>query len=110
MTWRPLDSLANFGDIDKKQFNYYNHKQFYCDYHRGLLLDFKAITGRHHPGFAFLFKGVCMDKLTLEEAKKINGTMVTEDHLILHAANVSAAMGAMARHFGQDPEEWEAVG
>lgn len=51
-----------------------------------------------------------MDKLTLEEAKKINGTMVTEDHLILHAANVSAAMGAMARHFGQDPEEWEAVG
>ncbi len=51
-----------------------------------------------------------MDKLTLEEAKKINATMVTEDHLLLHAANVSAAMGALADHFGGDREEWEAVG
>lgn len=51
-----------------------------------------------------------MDKLTLEEAKKINATMVTEEHLLLHAANVSAAMGAMAKHFGEDQEEWEAVG
>lgn len=51
-----------------------------------------------------------MEKLTLEEAKKINATMVTEEHLILHAANVSAAMGAMADHFGEDKEEWEAVG
>ena len=33
-----------------------------------------------------------MEKLTLEKAKEINSTMVTEDHLILHAANVSAAM------------------
>ena len=40
-----------------------------------------------------------MDKLTLEEAKKINGTMVTEDHLILHAANVSAAMGGYGASF-----------
>lgn len=51
-----------------------------------------------------------MEKLTLEEAKKINATMVTEERLILHAANVSAAMGAMADHFGEDKEEWEAVG
>ena len=51
-----------------------------------------------------------MEKLTMEEAKKINGTMVSEDHLILHAANVSAAMGAMAEHFGEDKEHWEAVG
>ena len=51
-----------------------------------------------------------MKKLTLEKAKEINSTMVTEDHLILHAANVSAAMGAMAEHFGEDKEHWEAVG
>ena len=51
-----------------------------------------------------------MDKLTLEKAKEINATMVTEYHLILHAANVSAAMGAMAEHFGEDKEHWEAIG
>lgn len=51
-----------------------------------------------------------MDKLTLEKAKGINASMVTEDHLILHAANVSAAMGAMAEHFGADKEHWQAVG
>ena len=51
-----------------------------------------------------------METLTLEKAKEINSTMVTEDHLILHAANVSAAMGAMAEHFGEDKEHWEAVG
>lgn len=51
-----------------------------------------------------------MDKLTLEKAKEINAQMVTEEHLILHAANVSAAMGAMAEHFGADREHWEAVG
>lgn len=51
-----------------------------------------------------------MEKLTIEKAKEINGSMVTEDHLLLHAANVAAAMGAMARHFGEDQEHWEAVG
>ncbi len=51
-----------------------------------------------------------MDRLTLEKAKEINASMVTEEHLILHAANVSAAMGAMAEHFGEDKEHWEAVG
>lgn len=51
-----------------------------------------------------------MEKLTLDKAKEINGTMVTEDHLILHAANVSAAMGAMADCFGEDKDHWQAVG
>ncbi|MBR2823392.1 MAG: hypothetical protein IKE24_06890 [Clostridia bacterium] len=51
-----------------------------------------------------------MEKLSLEKAKEINATTVHEDHLLLHAANVSAAMEAMARHFGEDPEHWAAVG
>ncbi|MBQ4186593.1 MAG: hypothetical protein II642_01790 [Firmicutes bacterium] len=51
-----------------------------------------------------------MEKLTLEKAKEINATMVTEEHLLLHAGNVSAAMGAMAEHFSEDKEHWEAVG
>lgn len=51
-----------------------------------------------------------MEKLTIEEAKRLNDTMVTEDHLKLHAANVAACMGAMAKHFGADQEHWEAVG
>ena len=48
--------------------------------------------------------------LTLEKAKELNATMVTEDHLLLHAANVSAAMEAMAEHFGADREHWAAIG
>lgn len=48
--------------------------------------------------------------LTLERAQELNATMVTEDHLILHARNVCYAMGAMARHFGEDEEHWQAVG
>ena len=51
-----------------------------------------------------------MEKLTLDEAERLNATMVTEDHLILHAKNVCYAMGAMARHFGADEEHWMAVG
>ena len=51
-----------------------------------------------------------MEKLTREEAIRLNNTMVTEDHLKLHAANVAACMGAMAEHFGEDRERWEAVG
>ena len=50
------------------------------------------------------------EMLTLQRAKELNATMVTEDHLIVHALNVSYAMGAMARHFGEDPEHWEAIG
>ena len=48
--------------------------------------------------------------LTLERARELNDTMVTEEHLRIHALNVSYAMGAMARHFGEDAEHWEAIG
>ncbi len=48
--------------------------------------------------------------LTLERAKEINGTMVTDKSLIIHATNVMAAMGAMAEHFGEDKEYWQAIG
>ena len=48
--------------------------------------------------------------LTLERAKEINATMVTDHALIIHATNVMAAMGAMAEHFGEDKEHWQAVG
>jgi predicted hydrolase (HD superfamily) len=51
-----------------------------------------------------------MDRLTLDDAKRLNDTMVTEEHLKLHAANVSACMEAFAEHFGEDPEHWAAVG
>ncbi len=51
-----------------------------------------------------------MANLTITEAKRLNDTMVTEEHLKLHAANVAACMGAMAEHFGEDKEHWEAVG
>ena len=48
--------------------------------------------------------------LTLERARELNATMVTEEHLILHALNVCYAMGAMAAHFGENPEHWQAIG
>ena len=48
--------------------------------------------------------------LTLERAKELNATMVSEEHLVIHAKNVCYAMGAMAEHFGEDPEHWQAVG
>ena len=48
--------------------------------------------------------------LTLERAKELNATMVKEPHLITHAQAVSAAMGAMAAHFGEDVEHWAAIG
>lgn len=48
--------------------------------------------------------------LTLERAKELNDSMVTEEHLRIHAKNVMAAMGAMAEHFGEDREHWMAVG
>ncbi|MBQ8136687.1 MAG: hypothetical protein IJ174_04560 [Clostridia bacterium] len=51
-----------------------------------------------------------MEKLTLEEAKRLNATMVQEEHLVIHALNVCYAMGAMARHFQEDEEHWMAVG
>ena len=51
-----------------------------------------------------------MDKLTLEDARRLNSTMVKDKHLLIHALNVSYAMGAMARHFGEDEEHWMAIG
>ena len=48
--------------------------------------------------------------LTLERAKELNAGMVTEEHLLLHALNVCYALGAMARHFGENEEHWQAIG
>ena len=48
--------------------------------------------------------------LSLERAKEINKDMITDPHLIIHSTNVMAAMGAMAKHFGEDEEHWKAIG
>ncbi len=48
--------------------------------------------------------------LTLARAKELNDTMVTQEHLIIHARNVCYAMGAMAAYFGEDVEHWQAIG
>ncbi len=48
--------------------------------------------------------------LTLERARELNAAMVTEEHLLIHALNVCYAMGAMAAHFGEDAEHWQAIG
>ena len=48
--------------------------------------------------------------LTLEKARELNASMVTEEHLLLHELNVCYAMGAMARHFGENEEHWQAIG
>ena len=51
-----------------------------------------------------------MGALSLEKAKEILAKHTTEAHLFTHAAAVSAAMGAMAGHFGADVGHWEAIG
>jgi len=48
--------------------------------------------------------------LTLEQAKTILHKHVQEPHLKNHALAVSAAMGAMAAHFGAEAEYWRAIG
>ena len=48
--------------------------------------------------------------LTLERAKELLNTTTTEEHLFLHAKNVSVAMGGMAKHFGEDEAFWMAIG
>lgn len=48
--------------------------------------------------------------LTIQRAKELNDTMVTEEHLRIHGLNVMAAMGAMAEHFSEDKEYWMAIG
>lgn len=51
-----------------------------------------------------------MENLTLDKAKEILAKHTTEAHLFTHAAAVSAAMGAMAEHFGADKNHWQAIG
>ena len=51
-----------------------------------------------------------MSQLTMDTARQLLATTTTEAHLFEHAIGVSAAMGAMARHFGADEEYWTAVG
>ena len=48
--------------------------------------------------------------LTLEQAKQLTEGHISEPHLIIHSKNVMAAMGAMAEHFGEDPDHWMAIG
>lgn len=48
--------------------------------------------------------------LTLSKAKGLTSNMITTESLIHHILAVSAAMGEMAKHFGEDQEHWEAIG
>ncbi len=48
--------------------------------------------------------------LTLDRAKELLATTTTEPHLIIHAKNVMAAMGGLAKHFGEDEAYWQAIG
>ena len=48
--------------------------------------------------------------LTLERAKELLATTTREEHLLLHAMNVSVAMGGLAKHFGADEAHWMAIG
>lgn len=48
--------------------------------------------------------------LTLQRAKELLNTTTTEEHLFLHAKNVCAAMGGLAKHFGENEEHWMAIG
>jgi len=48
--------------------------------------------------------------LTMERAEKLLNTTTTEEHLFLHAKNVSVAMGGLAKHFGEDVQHWMAIG
>ena len=48
--------------------------------------------------------------LTLERAKELLAETTSEEHLFLHAENVMAAMGGLAKHFGADEQHWMAIG
>jgi len=50
------------------------------------------------------------EQLTFDKAKEIIGKHMAQPHLLLHSLAVSAAMAAMAEHFGEDPEHWRAIG
>ncbi len=51
-----------------------------------------------------------MEKLTMTRSQELLRSATKEAHLLQHALAVSAAMKAMARHFGEDASHWEAVG
>jgi len=48
--------------------------------------------------------------LTMDRAKELLATTTTQEHLYLHALNVSVAMGGLAKHYGADQAHWEAIG
>ena len=48
--------------------------------------------------------------LTLQRAEELLNTTTTQEHLFLHAKNVSVAMGGLAKHFGADAQHWMAIG
>ena len=48
--------------------------------------------------------------LTMHRAQELLSATTTEEHLLLHAKNVSVAMGGLAGHFGADRAHWEAIG
>ena len=48
--------------------------------------------------------------LTMERAKELLHSTTTQEHLFLHAKNVSVAMGGLAKHFGEDIAHWSAIG
>ena len=48
--------------------------------------------------------------LTTERARELIEGMITQENLLLHVKNVCYSMGAMARHFGADEEQWMALG
>ena len=51
-----------------------------------------------------------MAMLTMELAKQLVSEHEKAEHLLEHALAVSAAMGAMAKHFEADEAYWAAVG
>ena len=51
-----------------------------------------------------------MTALTYQRAQEILHQYCREPHLRLHALAVSAAMGAMADHYGADRDHWRAIG
>ena len=48
--------------------------------------------------------------LTLQRASELIASAITDEHLLIHSKNVCYAMGAMAAHFGEDADHWQAVG
>lgn len=51
-----------------------------------------------------------MSALNLARAKEILRKHVTQPHLFVHAAAVSASMGALADFFGENKDHWAAIG